>query len=344
MGVLKETQCQYYSPSLKTFGNTYPKTDCISRIDDGDKPGFCKNPNNYRCVKEAGLMKLPLSYSTAGDFLTCPFLYYLKNIRGIRINNASTSKALKMGKLWDAAKQNILKDGSVDLAKIVEEYEIGSMEIAKVRALYRAYKALGIKTDDGFELQSRFSKEIEVPGVVNGTINKVLVSGAYDRKYKDHFVEEKLSSSPDFYLDIFSIQSQVGAYFLADSAMEYCIMEVVRTPALKSTSKYKEESPEEHENRTYSDIISRPSFYFIGYDKEKGTYGKKYFRNEFNLDEIISRFKIIEIMISDCAGFDSWYKNDKSCSGGPWPCEMKPICRYNTMSEEVYKIMSKPKF
>lgn len=343
MGVLKETNCQFYSPSLKSIAPTYPKTDCISRIDDGNRPGYCKIPSNFRCVKEAGLIKLPLSYSSASDFLTCPFLFYLKNIRGIRIKNSHASKALKMGKLWDVAKQNILNNGGVDFKKVIEDYEIGDMEIAKVKALYRAYKALGIKVEDGFSLQERFSKEIKVPGIREGSFSEILINGVYDRKYKNYFVEDKLGSSPDYYLDIFNVQSQVGVYFVADESMEYCVMEVARTPALKSVSKYKEESPQDHEDRTYSDIISRPSFYFIGYDKDKKTYGKKFYRDEFNLDEIKERFRILEVLMADCAGFDGWYKNDRSCSSGPWPCDMKPICRYNTMSEEVYKIMSKPR-
>lgn len=343
MGVLKETYCQHYSPSLQNISPTYPKTDCVSRIDDDDRPGFCKRPDNYRCVKEAGVMKLSLSNSSIMDFLTCPYLYYLKNIRGIRINNPHVSRAIKMGRLWDTALQYIL-GGADNMKKDIGDYEIGDFEIAKVRALYRAYKALEVKTEPGYELQYRFNVDIQIPSILPDTFNMVNINGVLDRKYPTFFAENKLSSKPDNYLDVFSIQSQIGAYFLADQKLEKCVMEVIRTPDLKSTLKYKEEGAGEHEERTYQDIISRPSFYFIGWDKAKKTYGKTYYRSEFNLEEIAERFRIVSVLMGDCTGFDGWYKNDRSCTSTFGQCEMKPICRYDTMSEEVYKVMGKPKF
>jgi hypothetical protein len=117
-------------------------------------------------------------------------------------------------------------------------------------------------------------------------------------------------------------------------------MEVVRVPDLRLTGKFKEESPEEHEERTFQDIISRPSFYFLGYDREKKCYGKKYYRNEFDLEGIKNRFRIISVMMHDCAAFDGWYKNDRVCNAilPGIPCDMKGVCRYNTMSESIYEV------
>ncbi len=228
------------------------------------------------------------------------------------------------------------------MKEIVDCYEIDNISIAKVRALSRAYKTLEIVTEPDFSLQNRFDVEIDIQGIYKSTPIKVVIDGIYDRKYADHFAEDKLSSKPDNYLDIYSIQSQVGAYFLADPAMDYCVMEVVRTPDLKLTGQYKEESPEEHENRTYMDVISRPAFYFIGFDRAKKTYGKKFYRKEFDIEEIANRFRAINIMIHDCAGFECWYKNDNQCIGTFGVCDMRSICRYNTLSEVMYGFRKKP--
>jgi heat shock protein HspQ len=340
---IREIPCEFHEPG--SLALSWPKCDCLYRIDDHDNAGFCKRPEYYRCVKEAGIMPVPLSYSSVSNFLTCPMMYYLKDIRGIVIRNEATSKAIKMGQLWDKVKQKLLA-GKVDIGEIIESYNIENMEIAKVRALNRAYKELEITVDPVYTLQKAFNNEIVADGVYKDSPVKVMVKGFYDRKYQNYFVEDKLSSRPDNYLDVWFIQSQIGAYFLADPSLEYCIMEVTRVPDLKSTGKFKDESAESYEERAYQDIISRPSFYFLGWDKETKRYGKRYYRSEFDLESIRDRFRIISILIHDCAGFNGWYKNDRVC-GAILPgiaCEMKAICRNGNMSEEVYKVKDKVDF
>jgi len=338
---IREIECPHHSPTFLSLG--WPKCDCFYRMDDGNNAGFCKRPEYYRCIKEVGLMSVPLSYSSVNNFLTCPMMYYLKDIRGIVVKPSAMGPAVKMGALWDAAKQKILGNKEIDLGQIIEEYEIGNMEIAKVKAINRAYKELRIVVDPEFTLQEEFNNEIVADGLYTEHKIPVKVKGFYDRKYRNYFVEDKFSGRPDNYLDIFFIQSQIGAYFLADPSLEYCIMEVVRAPGLVSTGRFKDETAEAHEERTFQDIISRPSFYFLGYDREKKRYGKVYYRNEFDLEGIRDRFRIISIMIKDCAGFDGWYKNDRACGAvlPGIPCDMKGICRYNTMSEEVYMVKIK---
>jgi len=334
---LREIECKYHSPAFLAL--EWPKCDCMYRIDDKDNAGFCKRPEFYRCIKEVGKMPVPLSYSSVSNFLTCPMLYYLKDIRGISVRPSHTSSALKMGKLWDCAKQRLLGE-DIDMGAVVEEYEINDMDIAKVRAINRAYKTLEIGVDPKFTLQAEFNNEIVADGIYEDMPLRIKTKGFYDRKYADHFCEDKLSSRPDNYLDPWFIQSQVGAYFLADPAMEYCIMEVVRTPDLRSTGKFKDEGPEGYEERCYQDIISRPSFYFIGFDREKKRYGKKYYRSEFDLDSIKDRFRIISVMIRDCQGFDGWYRSDRMCNNvlPGIQCDMKQVCRLNSMSEDIYTI------
>jgi hypothetical protein len=287
-------------------------------------------------------MPVPLSYSSVQDYITCPRLYYYKAIRGIVSQPFAMGSAVKMGQLWDAAKQKML-GGKINPNDIVEEYHITDMEIAKVRAIKRAYEALEIGVDPTYVLQAPFNQEIECEGLYKDYPVKVRIKGYYDRKYQTHFSEDKLSSRPDNYLDPYFIQSQVGAYFIADPNLEYCTMEVVRVPDLKSVGRFKDESPEEYCERAYSDIIARPSFYFLGYDKSKKRYGKKYYRNEFDLDSIKDRFRIISLMIRDCQAFDGWYRNDRVCNAvlPGIPCDYKNVCRLNSMGEDLYKIKDK---
>jgi hypothetical protein len=177
----------------------------------------------------------------------------------------------------------------------------------------------------------------------NGDPVKLLLSGFYDRKYADHFVENKLSGKPDFYLDPFFIQSQVGTYFLADPSLESCTMEIIRTPQLKQTGKNKDESPEELTERVYQDAISRPSHYFIGWNAERQTYGKKFFRGEMEIEELKNRYIHIFREIFNARIMDGFYKNLKVC-GNILPgisCEMQSICRSNCIGENLFEIRAK---
>jgi hypothetical protein len=253
------------------------------------------------------------------------------------------SVPLKLGILWDASLQFLLGKTDVNMNDIIDEYEIENREIAKVRALYRAVKTLEIKFDMNCEIQPSFFYNLDLHED-NKDADKLVVNGKYDRKYADGFVETKLSGRPDFYLDIFFLQSQVGTYFAVDKSLEYCTMEISRTPDLRSTGQYKEESDDNYEERCYQDIISRPSYYFIGYDKNKHTYGKKYYRSEFDLDEVMDRFKHCAREIKEAAVCDGWYKNDRVCNQilPGIQCDMLSVCRHNTMSETMFKIKDIP--
>jgi len=338
---IKFVDCKDYSPTFNKMEGF--RSDCLYRAEDNGNCGYCKKEEWFRCIMDVAMMPIPLSQSTVGDFVICPYLYYLKNIRGIVVKDSQMSAAVKMGKLWDSVLQADMGDSTISLKQIIDDYEIPDINIAKVKALFRAYKALGITIETGGVLQAEFDNTIEIPGIYSDYSVAVKIKGFFDRKYDKYFVENKLSSRPDNYLDPFFIQSQVGAYFLSDDKLEYCIMEVARVPDLKSIGKFKDEAPEEHEERCYQDIISRPAFYFLGWDKDSRMYGKKYRRGEFDIDGIKKRFRAVDIMIHDLQAYDGWYKNDKACGAilPGIPCDMKSICRYGNMSETMYEVKKK---
>lgn len=326
------THCTYYVPA------------------DNDKEcGFCKLPDyTYRCLADV-TRGIPLSHSSVQDFLSCHNLYYKKDIRGIRVRTAFLSSPLKIGKLWDSVLGKYLGALDIDIPSIINEYEIPDFDVARVRAIYRAYKTLDIQVEPGYELQAKIDMELpfecpENSEWPNRQLPNLCITGYYDKKWPTHFDEDKVTGKPENYLDPYFIQSQVGTYFMADESLEYCTMKPIRRPDLKSTGKNKEEDADSYCERCYQDIISRPSYYFIGWNRETRKYGKVYHRGEFNLDEIKSRFGHIfrEIYLSTV--FNGWYKNDRVCSNvlPGVVCDMKPICSNNdNMNEDMFEIRKK---
>ena len=354
-------ECQYYE---------YPEDENMNII--SGVCGYCKRPDAYMCVADV-TRHIPLSHSSVGDFLTCHYLYYLKKILGIEVIPKFFGTPLKAGKLWDILKQKHL-GGIVEIAKTIEEYEIPPMVVAKVRALYHAYKELEIVSDDGFELQAAVDMSYDIalsPSSFVPTIDvnnekvslwacdfryhpidehrvddylwhfPLKIRGFYDRKYSGYFCEDKLTNRPSFYLDPFYIQSQMGTYFLADPELEYVIMEVVQFPQQKENKK-KEETPDGMYKRVYSDILSKPSNYFIGFDRTKKKYGKKFFRGEFDLEEIKRRYEQVVLEILSARYNNNFYKNFKAC-GNTYghPCEYQKICMNGNVSENMFRIRKK---
>jgi len=332
------SKCPKFQPNSSMNSCIY-----YGEADNPCENGYCSLPTNYRCVATVQLL-IPLSYSSVSDFLTCHHLYYLKAIRGIQTLDAAKSSPLKMGTLWDKVLQKYLGEKGIDIPSIINQYEIPLVDVAKVKGLYRAYKELDIQVDPDYKLQVKISMQIDFQKTwTNGDPVKLLLTGFYDRKYTDSFVENKLSGKPDMYLDPYFIQSQIGTYFLADPNLQSCTMEVIRTPQLKSTGKNKEESPEDLQERIYQDAISRPSYYFIGWNNQTRKYGKKYFRGEFDLEELRSRYIHVFREIFDARIMDGFYKNDRVCNNilPGVSCDMLQCCRHNNMSEQVYQIRKK---
>jgi hypothetical protein len=284
---------------------------------------------------------------------------------------------MKAGKLWDCCKQfhlgaKVIKDrGGVEFKSpkdVVNAYEIDPITVAKVRALFKAYKELEIKVEPGYELQAEVNLDYTItlppssfiPSISVGkeAINlwqarndqaddkrvwefPLKVSGFYDRKYSNYFTEDKLSGRPEFYMDPFYVDSQASTYFLADPKLEYCIFEVVKFPQQKELKK-KEESPDQLMERTYQDILSRPSAYFQGWDNRKRAYGIKYHRGEFQLQAAVERFQQVTIEIMACRWSGKFYKDFTRCSNMyGHVCPLRIICKNHNIPNEMFRIKGK---
>jgi hypothetical protein len=375
--LLDATKCNKFQPSFNNHEcdfYQYPEDAEMNQI--FGECGFCKRPETYRCVADI-TRTIPQSHSSVGNFLACHYYYMLTKIIGVEVRPAYLSTPLKAGKLWDCTKQFHLgateindRDGVVFKTPwdVINHYEIDPRTVAKVRALFKAYKELEIVVEPGYELQApvNLNYDITLPptsfipsvNVGSESINlwqlrndqaedtrtwtfPLSVSGFFDRKYSNYFTEDKLSGKPEYLLDPFYIQSQNSTYFLSDPNLEYCIMEVVQFPQHKELKK-KEESPEELFKRVYDNVMSTPSRFFMGWDNRKRMYGVKFHRGEFNLDATVERFNQVTIEIQACRWSGIFYKDFTRCNNMyGHPCEMRTICKNGNISEEMFKIRGK---
>jgi len=360
--------CLHFSP---TFDNReclyyqYAENDLMDQ--ESGICGFCKRPGAYRCVADV-TRTIPLSHSSSGDFLICHYYYMLKKLLGIEMRPPFLPNPVKAGKLWDTIIQKHY-GATVNIKQTIDEYEMDPYVVAKVRALYHAYKELELTVDPGYTLQAEINLKYDIvippssflPSISIGkeSINlwqdkldqsedkrtwkfPLQVRGFYDWKYNNCFYEDKLSGKPEWYLDPFFIQSQNSTYFMADPKLEYCIQRVVLFPQHKELKK-KEETPDQMYKRVYSDVLSRPSLYFIGYDRAKKMYGRKFWRGEFDLQAAEDRYRQITIELLACRWSGNWYKNFKSCNNvlPSIPCNYQTVCKTGNVSENMYKIREK---
>lgn len=317
---------------------------CVHFIppDDKREAGFCTLQGQFRCVDNL-LAAIPrLSHSSIQDWLKCRRLFYLKNIRGITRRPNQCSNAIKMGSLWDACQGKLFGfHGDEEILQVINMYEIEEQEREVVRAVVRAFRTLDLSVQkEDCTLQERFtfsSKFKNLYSWIERDTFEFLITGVYDRKYPKYFVENKFSGAPDYYQDVYWLSSQVGTYFLSDPAMEYCVMEIIRTPSLR---KREDEPAEAFGARIYADILARPGWYFIGYNKKTNSYGRRFYRNEFRLDELSLRYQNIGYEIMDANERDAFYRSEPMCRH-PWECDMLDICKSGVMSEELYTFKTK---
>jgi len=159
---------------------------------------------------------------------------------------------------------------------------------------------------------------------------------------RDRYItEDKFSGSPDFYSKKFALTSQLSTYFLSDPNIDYAIVKAVRAPGQRTgKGRYSGETPEDYSNRVYSDIISRPSYYFMGLNRMKKTYGRKFFRSEFPLDEMRTEHAQVTHEIKWAMRNNAYYRNYLACHV-PTTCGFLPICETGVVSEEMFDM--KPK-
>lgn len=319
-----------------------PNTPCLHYIKpdlDGDC-GFCMLPDHHHCIDAMRAGKLPMvSHTTVSDLMHCPMAVYYTQVLGVRARDEHLPTAVKMGKCIDKFLDEYSQIDSHNIAKFGIIKSIGNMAqslglyddaIARIVAIMRAFLAIGIVIEPGAKTQ---------PEIVT-TLRNGKLAAHLDRLYPNHMVESKFTSRPDTYLDVFNISHQVGTYFLSAPEAQYCIMEVIQVPQQKLG---KNETPEQFEQRIYSDIMLRPGSYFKGYQADTKRFGsKKFWRSEFNLADLKLQYENQLDELYWRTLNNNWSERpSRIMCDLPTPCWYKSICQTGGISDEMYDVSRK---
>ena len=285
--------------------------------------GFCGIKEEFLCKEALKHLTPHISYSAVRTLNQCPWKFYLTYMKGWKIRDHAMPDPMKAGTVWD---------GWLGADKIIYEdkkkYQVNDVLWAKLRAMFRAYR--------DFKLAPQY---IATQRKVELYIGDHYVLGFADFDFGDGIGEVKLSGRPGFYLDKNFIHNQAGTYLMYNPKWEYVNMMVCRLPQNKMTKK---ESAEEFEDRIYLDISQRPSYYFMNYKPLSGSFGKKFYRGEFNFDAITrhyaNAFKLLRFYVDE----HIWPKNDLSCMV-PTPCQFLDSRKTGVLSPELFIQKSKPK-
>jgi len=249
-------------------------------------------------------------------------------VLGLRVKPQHLSESVRLGSAWDLFIRAQHEEG-FDYLPGVQALQLTPEQASILSSLTKAYKILEIahNPDELIRCQHKFNVPIE----------QTNITGFIDRLYPKHFVETKLSSRPEFYQQRENLIFQLSTYFMSDESLESCRVEITRVPQLKTGwGKFTDEDPEKYSARILSDVLSRPSFYFIGWDRQAKTFGVRFWRSEFDLDSVYQTYVWVLEEIQETARRGSWYENHLGCHV-PGPCPYLPIKRTGVVSEEIYE-------
>ena len=323
---------------------------CADRVKAKDKPckhflkaetksvGTCRLPDNFLCIESARNMYPRMSYSQANTFQRCRYAYYLRYIKGIRLKMKHSSAPMKMGLAWDDACNKYHETGRLELdEEYCDEIHLHEKSRAKVRSIIRAINELDINVaNSGYAAQHEINKQVCDDGP--------FILAKYDGMRVDgkSFIERKFTASRDTerYFNIHNLNGQIATYFMLEPQAKTCIMQVVRLEQLR---KKQSESDEEFAERFYDNAILKPKQYFPGYKTGGHTFGRVYYRHEFDIEAERLRYKALAGDIKGCAKRCEWVRNRNSCQmyGVNYPCDYMPICDGKGVNEELYKYAGK---
>jgi hypothetical protein len=304
-------------------------------------PDLCKLQTEFICDDVPRL-----SHSTLQNVMRCYKLAYYAHVEGWRVREHMKSNPLKLGTLWDAV-QDKHYGADVDIKAIREQIQLDEFNLARIRALNRAYIDLGLAAhlDKNCLVQEKKLVTLEEPG-----FKPLEISMVYDRLYENYFVDSKLTSNQRYYNNRWDIQSQMGTYFLTDESLEYCIIEIVqypdRKPYKESKSRPDGEALAEFEERFYLTIMGAPGKVFIGLNRDRTAFGLKFFRGDFDLGAIKLRYfhyhERFRQNIQRTSSIDNWHDiNDQACFMYGSDCDFLPACKTGGMSQQRFEKRTK---
>ncbi|MBW2637220.1 MAG: hypothetical protein JRC86_06825 [Deltaproteobacteria bacterium] len=212
---------------------------------------------------------------------------------------------------------------------MVDKYQVYPTDVAKIKALARAFRKIGfnLKAADAIT-QHRIT--------FNGVGNHV-ISGYIDIAYEFNIAEVKFTANTGFHTKLDSNFLQQGTYLSGNPGWEYVDMLITQEPKLRTgQAKYSDEDAGKYENRIYNDILSRPGFYFVGFNRKDITYGVRFWRKEFNLDYLRQVYQNALADLRHTIDNNLWYRNELQCYV-PVKCWYYPIKRSGVVSDQLYE-------
>ena len=291
--------------------------------------GFCSTKKIFRCIESLKTHLPTLTQSAVKAFCSCKESFRLQYIKGINALREELPNPVKMGSIWDAYIDSHVSKSTFHLTDLVEKYQVYPSDVAKLKALARAFRKIG------FNLRSS-DAQTQYKITYNGVGNHV-VSGYVDIAYEFSITEIKFTGNTGFHQKLDSNFLQQGTYLASNEGWEYVDILIVQEPKLKTGyGKQSDESDGAYENRIYNDILSRPAFYFIGFNRQDKTYGIRFWRKEFDLEYLrqvyINVLKDMRYTIDD----NLWYRNELQCYV-PVKCWYYAIKRSGVVSDQLYE-------
>lgn len=265
----------------------------------------------YYCPISLEKSDFNIHQSQIKDFDRCPYKFYLSYIEGLETKPEYQSIAIRRGSYLHSLLSRQPEDIYFSEEEKLEQY---STEI-----IYKKMIDLELLPDI-----EDYEKEY---------INKG-VKGVIDFIFNDSFGEFKYTSQPEFYLNSFLAHYQLSFYFFI-SGFTYAYMLPIRVPQLKYDER--KENKEEYLERLEQDILRRPNFYFPEYNKERTPpkWGRRFWINEFDLDELERKANWTKKEIKDCLANNYFPQRFANCLF-PTPCDFMPICETGNINEEVF--------
>lgn len=311
---------------------TINRKPCDSYIKDG----FCLSPQFFRCSEYLKHKEPTLSFSAVNTFMRCPKMYYFSNILGLQVKSDFCSDPLMIGSVVD---QSITSPPGIPLPLPETLWQ------AKACAIMEVFDELKFNIN-GYSGQREFHYQEDGYPQIHGFID-------LHANDNTHFIELKVGKNPNFYLNPFWMRSQLGTYFLSNPDYKYGIVWAIKVPQLKRTGQYKDESLEDYKDRCVRVMLAHPTDYFPGYDKDTNTFGVKFYRTAFDIDEnenqyemglegLKKRYRAMAWRIQKCAEEGYWDPDQTACLH-PFECNYKRVCETGKIAMEIYEYRKKKK-
>ena len=275
-----------------------------------------------------------ISPSGYTSFCHCRQAWYFSYIKELSLRKRHLPLPIKLGAIWDSFQTSIYNSTHFtpkDLMDACDAYDLDDYSAAKLFALVRGWHKMGFEIDvTGAKTQAEFHM-----GGFDYPNDNFCFHGFVDVLYPTYFIENKLSGSPDRFRSPFNTYDQLGIYFLAHPACDHAIIRAVRAPQLKPK---KLEDTEAFRDRIFADILSRPSFYFMGYDRKAATFGIKFWRSEYDFNMLARDFGNVHADMTACRADNTLCYQDKLSCNVPTQCMYLPICQTGGVNGDLYMV------